>query len=615
MCGICGFCDFTRDNAGPVWREAGERMGETLAHRGPDGKGLWQGADCVLVHRRLAVIDPERGQQPMARVRDGVEYVLIYNGELYNTDELRRELRKLGFSFETESDTEVLLNACIAWGDGAAQRLEGIFAFAFWDGGRRRLMCCRDRFGVKPFFYAWKDGALVFASELKALFQYPGLEPRLGRQGLCEVLGIGPARTAGAGVFEGVRELKGGCQLTAGPEVLQIRRYWALESRSHEDGYEETVEKVRHLLEGAIRRQLVSDVPLCTFLSGGLDSSIITAVAARAYQEQGREPLETYSFDYVGNRKHFKASAFQPDADAPWVKKAVRALGTRHRVLRCDIPSLLQLLPEAVEAKDLPGMADVDSSLLYFCRKVAERHTVALSGECADEVFGGYPWFERSELLEADTFPWCPDLEFRRAVVKPELWESLQVEDYVQARYQQSLAEMPDLPGEALWERRRREVGWLSLNWFMSTLLDRKDRMSMAAGLEVRVPFCDHHLVEYVWNIPWAMKAMNGQRKQVLRDAAEGLLPEELLRRPKSPYPKTHDPLYEQLVRARLLTILDDRDAPIHSLVDEKALRAGLLSDAGDYGKPWFGQLMAGPQMLAYLIQINEWMSRYHLTV
>ena len=315
------------------------------------------------------------------------------------------------------------------------------------------------------------------------------------------------------------------------------------------------------------------------------------------------------------NRNHFKASAFQPDADAPWVKKAVRALGTRHRVLRCDIPSLLQLLPEAVEAKDLPGMADVDSSLLYFCRKVAERHTVALSGECADEVFGGYPWFERSELLEADTFPWCPDLEFRRAVVKPELWESLQVEDYVQARYQQSLAEMPALPGEALWERRRREVGWLSLNWFMSTLLDRKDRMSMAAGLEVRVPFCDHHLVEYVWNIPWAMKAMNGQRKQVLRDAAEGLLPEELLRRPKSPYPKTHDPLYEQLVRARLLTILDDRDAPIHSLVDETALRAGLLSDAGDYGKPWFGQLMAGPQMLAYLIQINEWMSRYHLTV
>ena len=608
MCGIVGFVG-ARDDA----REVLQAMMDLIAHRGPDGQGQFLEGPVALGQRRLSIIDLEGGRQPMYNEDENL--VVVFNGEIYNFQSLTEELRAAGHTFATRSDTEVLLNACIAWGDGAAQRLEGIFAFAFWDGGRRRLMCCRDRFGVKPFFYAWKDGALVFASELKALFQYPGLEPRLGRQGLCEVLGIGPARTAGAGVFEGVRELKGGCQLTAGPEGLQIRRYWALESRPHEDGYEETVEKVRHLLEGAIRRQLVSDVPLCTFLSGGLDSSIITAVAARAYQEQGREPLETYSFDYVGNRKHFKASAFQPDADAPWVKKAVRALGTRHRVLRCDIPSLLQLLPEAVEAKDLPGMADVDSSLLYFCRKVAERHTVALCGEFADEVIGGHPWFERSELLEADTFPWCPDLEFRRAVVKPELWESLQVEDYVQARYQQSLAEMPALPGEALWERRRREVGWLSLNWFMSTLLDRKDRMSMAAGLEVRVPFCDHHLVEYVWNIPWAMKAMNGQRKQVLRDAAEGLLPEELLRRPKSPYPKTHDPLYEQLVRARLLTILDDRDAPIHSLVDEKALRAGLLSDAGDYGKPWFGQLMAGPQMLAYLIQINEWMSRYQLTV
>lgn len=440
----------------------------------------------------------------MARVRDGVEYVLIYNGELYNTDELRRELRKLGFSFETESDTEVLLNACIAWGDGAAQRLEGIFAFAFWDGRRRRLMCCRDRFGVKPFFYAWKDGALVFASELKALFQYPGLEPRLGRQGLCEVLGIGPARTAGAGVFEGVRELKGGCQLTArpggppDPSVLGTGEP-PPRGRLRGDGGEGAPSPGGSDPAAASQRRAPVYLPvwragLLHHYRGGRPGPI----RSRGGSPWRPTPLTMWATGSISRRP-----AFQPDADAPWVKKAVRALGTRHRVLRCDIPSLLQLLPEAVEAKDLPGMADVDSSLLYFCRKVAERHTVALSGECADEVFGGYPWFERSELLEADTFPWCPDLEFRRAVVKPELWESLQVEDYVQARYQQSLAEMPALPGEALWERRRREVGWLSLNWFMSTLLDRKDRMSMAAGLEVRVPFCDHHLVEYVWNIPW----------------------------------------------------------------------------------------------------------------
>ena len=459
------------------------------------------------------------------------------------------------------------------------------------------------------------DGTFVFASELKALFEYPGLEPKLGREGLREVLGIGPARTAGVGVFDGVEELLPASQLVLEPEGTRTRTYWKLVSRPHGDGYETTVERVRELLTGAIRRQLVSDVPLCTFLSGGLDSSIITAVAAQTYTQEGRPPLETYSFDYVGNQKFFHASAFQPGDDAPYAKLMAEAFHTRHRVLECDIPSLANLLEEAMAARDLPGMADVDSSLLYFCRQVAQDHVVALSGECADEVFGGYPWFEREDMLSADIFPWCPDLSPRRQVVDAGVWRDLEVEDYVQARYRQSLAACPRLEGEKPGEARRREVGWLSIQWFMACLLERKDRMSMASGLEVRVPFCDHHLVEYVWNIPWCMKAMNGQRKQVLRDAAWGLLPEAVRTRPKSPYPKTHDPLYEQLVRAKLARVLDDPNAPIRPLVDEKALREGLMTSAGDYGRPWYGQLMAGPQMMAYLVQLNAWMERFHLSI
>ena len=615
MCGICGFCEFGRSNGTLAWREAGHRMGERLSHRGPDDRGLWQGEDCVLVHRRLAVMDPLRGRQPMERTVDGHTYVLVYNGELYNAPALRGELEGEGFSFDTNCDTEVLLCALIAWGEAAARRLEGIFAYAFWDGARRRLLCGRDRFGVKPFFYAWVDGAFVFASELKALFEYPGLEPRLDRAGLCEVLGLGPARTAGVGVFAGVEELPPACQLVLTPEGAGTAPYWALVSRPHEESYEDTVERVRELTVGAIRRQLKSDVPLCTFLSGGLDSSLITAVATRAYTEEGRPPLETYSFDYTGNEKFFHPSAFQPDADAPYVEMMAQAFHTRHRTLTCDIPTLANLLEQAMEARDLPGMADVDASLLYFCRQVAKNHVVALSGECADEVFGGYPWFEREELLYAPTFPWCSDLTPRRQVLDAGVWEELGVEDYVRARYEASLAACPRLEGEKPAEARRREVGWLSLNWFMSCLLDRKDRMSMASGLEVRVPFCDHHLVEYVWNIPWRMKAMNGRRKQVLRDAAEGLLPEAVRTRPKSPYPKTHDPLYEQLVRAKLAAVLDDANAPIHALVDEGALRTGLMNSAGDYGRPWFGQLMAGPQMMAYLVQLNAWMERFHLSV
>ncbi|SCJ05158.1 Asparagine synthetase [glutamine-hydrolyzing] 3 [uncultured Clostridium sp.] len=616
MCGIAGFISFDRDNGRPQWVAIAHSMGEALNHRGPDDKGTWLCPAGALIHRRLAVIDPDRGRQPMTRTRDCAEYTIVYNGELYNTDALRRELSDQGYRFETSSDTEVLLTAYMAWGEEVPARLEGIYAFVIWDGVRNQFFACRDRFGVKPFFYALADdGALVFGSELKALFRYPGLTPRVDAAGWCEVLGIGPARTSGCGVFSGVKELEPAHSMTISRGGIRKRRYWSLESRPHTDDYEDTVLRVRELVTGAITRQLVSDVPLCTFLSGGLDSSVISAVAARDYQRRGLPALETYSFDYTDNAKYFTPSSFQPDADQPWVERMTEAFHTRHTVLTCPIPDLCALLDDAVAAKDLPGMADVDSSLLYFCRRVAERHVVALSGECADEVFGGYPWFERSEMLHADTFPWCRDLDARREVFDAGLWKRLGISDYVDYRYRASVAQTPRLEGEDPENARRREVAWLNLNWFMTTLLDRKDRMSMASGLEVRVPFCDHHLVEYVWNIPWSMKAMNGRRKQVLRDAAEGLLPEDVRTRPKSPYPKTHNPLYEELVRARLAAILDDPAAPLHALVNARALREGLLTSAGDYGRPWFGQLMAGPQMLAYLVQLNVWMERFHLTV
>ena len=610
MCGIAGFCDFSRDNTTPVWGEVGERMGEKLNHRGPDDKGQWQGEAGVLVHRRLAVIDPDNGRQPMERALGTARFVLTYNGELYNTPQLRRDLKAQGYQFTTRTDTEALLYACMEYGEDVGRHLEGIYAFVLWDGLKRKFFACRDRFGVKPFFYVNRGTEFIFASELKALFQYPGLEPRADGDTWREVLGLGPARTPGSGVFAGVEALEPGCWLTFDAGGLKKGRYWALESRPHTDDYDTTVERVRELVTGAITRQLVSDVSLCTFLSGGLDSSVITAVAARDHARRGLPPLETYSFNYTDNDKYFTPSLFQPDNDSPWVKRMVEAFHTRHRVLTCPIPELAALLPEAARYKDLPGMADVDSSLLYFCRQVKKTHTVALSGECADEVFGGYPWFEREDLLNAPTFPWCVDLSPRSEVFAP-VWTGLNIEDYVNQTYADWTASTPRLAGETGEAARRREVGWLNLNWFMATLLDRKDRMSMASGLEVRVPFCDHHLVEYVWNIPWEMKAMGGRRKQVLRDAAEGLLPEDVRLRPKSPYPKTHNPLYEQLVRAGVLALLDDPNAPIQALVDAKILREGLLRDAGDYGRPWFGQLMAGPQMLGYLIQVNAWMEEF----
>ncbi|MCD8354706.1 MAG: asparagine synthase (glutamine-hydrolyzing) [Clostridiales bacterium] len=486
MCGIAGFCNWNRDNTAPCWREAAERMGDALAHRGPDDEGLFLSPACALAHRRLAVIDPEHGQQPMT----GGHCTLVYNGELYNTPALRLELERRGHVFRTNTDTEVVLEGYLEYGAAVSSHLEGIYAFAIWDQRKEQLFCCRDRFGVKPFFYAVQGDTFLFGSEPKALFAY-GLEPQADEDTWREILGICPARTPGSGVFAGVSELRPAHQMVVTGEGLTVSRYWNVESRAHTETYDETVEHLRELLTSAVRRQLVSDVPLCTLLSGGLDSSFLTAVAAKDCRERGLPALETYSFDYTDNQKYFHASAFQPDADWPWVERMREHCGTRHTVLVCTQETLVELLEDAMIAKDFPGMADCDSSLLYFCREMRKKHTVALSGECSDEIFGGYPWFHRPDMLAADTFPWCMDLSARTCVLRPGLAERLDLEEAVRARYRASLEETPRLEGENPEEARRREIAWLNLNWFMTNLLDRKDRMSMATGLEIRVPFLD----------------------------------------------------------------------------------------------------------------------------
>lgn len=473
MCGIAGFSDFYRDNTAPAFRSAAGRMGDALARRGPDDAGVWAAPACALAHRRLAVIDPAHGHQPMARTLLNGDCALVYNGELYNTPELRRQLEGLHIPLETRTDTEVLLWQLILFGEEALDKLEGIFAFAFWDGRKQELLLVRDRFGVKPLFYAQTGTTLLFGSEPKALFAYPGFTPRADEETWQEVLAICPARTPGHGVFAGVHELEpGACARFDGARLVR-RRWYTLRSLPHEENYADTVRHVRTLLTGAIRRQLVSDVPLATLLSGGLDSSVITAAAANDYAQRG-QALDTYSFDYTDNARYFHASAFQPDADAPWVERMQAVFSTRHTVLTCPIPALVEELDAATMAKDLPGMGDVDSSLLWFCREIRKRHTVVLSGECSDEIFGGYPWFHRRELMENENFPWSIDFAARTGVLRPDLVQRLDLEGYSRRRCAVSRAQTPRLDTDTPEEALRREIGWLNLNWFMTNLLDKK---------------------------------------------------------------------------------------------------------------------------------------------
>ncbi|WP_186579065.1 asparagine synthase (glutamine-hydrolyzing) [Aquibacillus kalidii] len=613
MCGITGWVDFNRDLSTEI--DNIRKMANAIQHRGPDEHNEWISKDVAFGHQRLIVVDPDGGKQPMDCIRDKANYVLVYNGELYNTEDIRKELLNKQWTFDSHSDTEVLLKSYIEWGEKCLDKLNGIFAFAIWDPKNEYLFIARDRLGVKPLFYTEQDGGLLFGSELKALLAHEEIEPILDKEGLSEVLALGPSRTPGNGVFKGINELRAGHYGIFDKSGFRTERYWNVVSTAHTDDVEETADTIRYLLTDAVERQLISDVPLGTFLSGGVDSSAITAIASNYLKRHGKDNLKTFSIDYEGNDEHFEKSSFQPTSDSDFIGYMVDANDTEHHNFVINNKELADLLKEAVELRDLPGMADVDSSLLWFCRKTKEEVTVALSGECADEIFGGYPWFYREDDLKRDGFPWIRSSEVRRSLLNDEWKDELDLQGYMLKKYQETIDETPEFEGDNEIERQRRQMFYLNMHWFMPTLLDRKDRMSMGASFEARVPFSDHRLVEYVWNIPWEVKTYQNREKGILRKALEGLLPDEILYRKKSPYPKTHNPVYKDAVIEWMNQILEDPNARLFELFDKEAIRKLVESEGKEIGAPWFGQLMTGPQLLAHLAQMDHWLRTYDIKI
>ncbi len=607
MSGITGILHFTRDLTEPALgnSELLADMAGAIAHRGGKAHHVWMSAHACFA--RLA----GHTERTVYTLRKGdAQYAVTCDSLLADTAALRLRLSAAGYCFETQDDAELILAAYLQYGEDCATQLSGGFAFALFDGARQCVIVARDPMGTRPFFYTIADQHVLFGSEMKALFAHPACTPAIDDTSLCEVLGIGPGRSPGSGVFHGMQELSPGQMARIDADGIHPRVYWQLTSHEHTETVADTVAHTRELVLAAIRRQLVGDTPMCSLLSGGLDSSVITAVAA----EHALGPLPTYSFEYVDNAAHFTGTSFQPEMDAPYVQMVHEHCGTAHTILQLDSDLLPGALPAAMRARDLPGMGDIDASLLLFCEQLAQRHTIALSGECADEVFGGYPWFHRPEYLAADTFPWNTDPAARRKALCPALVASLKLDAYVAARYEDLRGATPRLDGEAAEDARRREIAYLNLYGFMQTLVDRGDRMSMAHHVEIRTPFADPELVRYIFNVPWRIKALGGEPKGLLRAAAEGLLPAEVLHRKKCPFPKTHHPHYEQLVQRQVLDVLDDARSPVLPLLDTAAVRA-LCAGHADYGKPWFGQLMAGPQLLAWILQLNAWLTTYHLTV
>lgn len=608
MCGIGGFVDYERDarRGGPILHG----MKRTLTPRGPDAEGTYFDEDAALVHRRLIVIDPEGGKQPMHSPDRNT--IIIYNGELYNTPELRTELMSRGHEFVGHSDTEVLLHAYLEWKTDAFSRLNGIFAFAIWEKRERRLTLCRDRLGVKPLFFAPIRNGLTFGSTIDTVLCHPEIEPVIDEDGLRTLLLLGPARPPESGVFRQIKSLLPGHFAVLTPENFTDHVYWQLEAHEHDDDLPTTIERTHTLICDAARRQLVSDVPLACFLSGGLDSSILSMLAAKDYAARG-ETLHTWSVDYRDNDKYFTKSIFQPNSDDSYIDQMVDFLGTHHHRVVLEPEALCAALLPATDARALPGMADVDSSLLLFCAAVKRGGTtVCLSGECADELFGGYPWYHREEILFEDTFPWSRSVGLRLGLLTPDAVRN--GEEFVRQHYRDTCDRAPKLSSDDKKAARMREMFVLNLDWFMATLLDRKDRMSMYSGLEVRVPFCDHRIVEYAYNMPWDFKSLEGREKGIVRRAFADELPKEIVYRKKSPYPKTFHPVYTRLCADYVRRIFEDNTSVAASLFDRNAVQK-LMQRPESLAEPWFGQLMRTPQIFAYIIQLDRWFRHYHVKI
>lgn len=600
MCGFAGWYSLkkhTRNNKRII-----KKMTKTLKYRGPDQKGFYYSDHLLLGHRRLSIIDIKNGKQPMTY--DG--YTIVYNGELYNTDEIRQKLSNK-YTFTTTSDTEVLLKGFIEYKDKILDMVEGIYAFAIYYDNT--IFLARDRLGVKPLFYTIVDNNFIFGSEIKALLKNKLVKPIINTNSLQELLSLSPSRVPGSGIFKDIYELRAGHYMIYDGNV-KITRYWNIKNQESIDDFDTAVMKVKELLTDSIKRQMVSDVNISTFLSGGLDSSIITAICSNEYKKNGGI-LDTYSIDYEDNDKYFRGNKFQVSRDNKYIELMQQKFETNHHYKVITQKKLARSLKESVIARDLPGMADIDSSLLWFSKEISRDHKVILSGECADEIFGGYPWFYREELRNKDFFPWLDSIESRSNLLKKELQDKLQLKEFVKKQYENIINEVPKCGNED--ENKIKNLFYVNMTYFMPTLLERKDRMTMRAKVEARVPFADTKLIEYLWNIPWEYKFYNQQEKGLLREAFKDVLPEEIVTRKKNPYPKTHNPVYTELIVKMLKKRLKRKKSILKQIFDHDKLDE-LISSKGDtFKEPWFGQLMTGPQLLAFLYQLDVWADKYKI--
>ena len=600
MGAICGWINKHEnlENKQQLFKEIVNEMN----FRGNTEPGFHFDEHILLGNNRLAIRDSKNGDQPMYYKH----YIIVYNGEIFNTEEIKNKLLEKDYEFDTNCDTEIILKGYAEYKEKILDLLEGFFAFCIYDNKTGELFLARDRFGIKPLYYCIKNENFIFSSTIKSILKSKIIEPRLNKEALGEILALGPSKKQGSGIFNGINELRSAHYLKLHDDNFVITRYWNLETKECKDTFDEAKEKVKNLLTASIKRQMTADVDIATLLSGGLDSSLVTAIVAKNKENQ----LTTFSIDYEGNDKYFKKTDFTVSLDEHYINIMSKEFATKHEYKTISQEDVVKYLKNALYAKDYPGMADVDSSLLWFSKEISKDFNVILSGEGADEIFGGYPWFYRDELNNREFFPWINNIDYRQNLLNENIKDKINLKQIVENEYNETLNELPEKDRNDKYK----VLFYINMTHFAQCLLDRKDRMTMYSAVEARVPFVDTKLIEYLWDLPFDYKYNNNTEKYLLREAFKGVIPDEILYRKKNPYPKTHNPKFLNLVSDLLRERLKNKNSKMYKIFDIDKINE-LLDRNDDDILPWYGQLMTKPQLIAYLYQFDLWLEEYNIEI
>lgn len=592
MSGICGIVSLS--NIRKYKLSNLKEMLDKIKHRGVS-ENYYIGPKSLL-----GQINDKMMNLPLTKYDCIKRYTIILDGELYNGDKLKTQLEELGYKFKTNDDAEIILNTYIQYKERSLELFKGAYSFVIYDG--YQLFMARDKLGLKPLFYSLVNDSLFFGSEIKTLLAINSINRKISKENFIELFSFGPSFNKSHTPFENIFSVEPGEFITFSLRGLRRERYYKIPVKENTFTFEESKKIIKDLLNDAVKNQIKGE-KVGALLSGGLDSSIICSLLSK-YQK-----LQTYCVDYVDNEINFKSNNFQRSRDNDYALIMANYLDTKHHEYKITAKSLADNLFNSMIARDKPAMADIDSSLYCFAKYLNQNENIVFSGECSDEIFGGYPWFYRNDSNES-LFPWIRNIDNRINILNKE-YQNYNYNEYLESEYSNALNDIEYLSNENEENRKWRKLTNLTINYFMPNLVQRNDSQGLSNGLIIRVPFADIDLLEFVYNLPKEYKYQNGTEKYILREAFSDELPLEITTRKKSPYPKTFDPNYFKLVSNNLMERFNDEYSVLNKLFNKNEIIK--IIDNPENQVPWFGQLMTSPQLIAYLIQFDQWVKYYNI--